>query len=48
MNLVERLARKADQTQQGVRPLAFAVGEHSFVRRVENSAFLSFPSSGRN
>ena len=88
MNLVERLARKADRTQKGVRPLAFAVGvvkkfgddrggslsalltfygflslfplllllvtilgffgggEHSFVRRVENSAFSQFPVVG--
>jgi YihY family inner membrane protein len=88
MNLVERLARKADRTQQSVRPLAFAVGvfkkfgddrggslsallafygflslfplllllvtilgffgggEHSFVRRVENSAFSEFPVVG--
>ncbi len=88
MNLVEWVARKADQTQQGVRPLAFAIGvfkkfgddrggslsalltfygflslfplllllvtilgffgggEHSFVRRVENSAFSQFPVVG--
>jgi YihY family inner membrane protein len=88
MNIVERLARKADTAQQGVRPLAFAVGvfkkfgddrggslaalltfygflslfplllllvtilgffsgsEHSFVLRVENSAFSQFPVVG--
>jgi YihY family inner membrane protein len=88
MNVVERLARKADEAQQGVRPVAFAVGvfkkfgddrggslaalltfygflslfplllllvtilgffsgsEHSFVQRVENSAFSQFPVVG--
>ena len=88
MNIVERLARKADTAQQGVRPIAFAVGvfkkfgddrggslaalltfygflslfplllllvtilgffngsEHSFVQRVENSAFSQFPVVG--
>ncbi len=88
MNIVERLARKADTAQQGVRPIAFAVGvfkkfgddrggslaallafygflslfplllllvtilgffsgsEHSFVQRVENSAFSQFPVAG--
>jgi YihY family inner membrane protein len=88
MNIVERLARKADATQQGIRPFAFAVGvfkkfgddrggslaalltfygflslfplllllvtilgffggsEHSFVQRVENSAFSQFPVVG--
>ena len=88
MNVVERLARRADRAQQGVRPLAFAVGvfkkfgddrggslaalltfygflslfplllllvtilgffggsEHSFVQRVENSAFSQFPVVG--
>jgi YihY family inner membrane protein len=88
MNAVERLARKADTAQQGVRPIAFAVGvfkkfgddrggslaalltfygflslfplllllvtilgffngsEHSFVQRVENSAFSQFPVVG--
>ncbi len=88
MNIVERLARKADTAQQGVRPVAFAVGvfkkfgddrggslaallafygflslfplllllvtilgffngsEHSFVQRVENSAFSQFPVVG--
>lgn len=88
MNVFERIIRKADSTQQGVRPLAFGVGvfkkfgddrgsslaalltfygflslfplllllvtilgfvgggEHSFVRRVENSAFSQFPVVG--
>ena len=88
MNVIERFARKADKIQQGVRPLAFAVGvfkkfgddrggslaalltfygflslfplllllvtilgffngsEHSFVQRVENSAFSQFPVVG--
>jgi YihY family inner membrane protein len=88
MNIVEGLARKADTAQQGVRPIAFAVGvfkkfgddrggslaalltfygflslfplllllvtilgffggsEHSFVQRVENSAFSQFPVVG--
>jgi YihY family inner membrane protein len=88
MNVVERLARKADTMQQGIRPVAFAVGvfkkfgddrggslaalltfygflslfplllllvtilgffngsEHSFVQRVENSAFSQFPVVG--
>ena len=88
MNVVERLVRKADKAQQGVRPLAFVVGvckkfgddrggslaalltfygflslfplllllvtilgffggsEHSFVQRVENSAFSQFPVVG--
>ena len=88
MNVAERLARRADRAQQGVRPLAFAVGvfkkfgddrggslaalltfygflslfplllllvtilgffggaEHSFVQRVENSAFSQFPVVG--
>jgi YihY family inner membrane protein len=88
MNVVERLARRADEAQQGVRPVAFAVGvfkkfgddrggslaalltfygflslfplllllvtilgffngsEHSFVQRVENSAFSQFPVVG--
>jgi YihY family inner membrane protein len=88
VSLVERVARKVDRTQQGARPLAFAVGvfkkfgddrggslsalltfygflslfplllllvtilgfiggsEHSFVRRVENSAFSQFPVVG--
>ena len=88
MNVVEQLVRRADQAQQGVRPLAFAVGvlkkfgddrggslaalltfygflslfplllllvtilgffggsEHSFVGRVENSAFSQFPVVG--
>jgi YihY family inner membrane protein len=88
MNVVERLARRADTAQQGARPLAFAVGvfkkfgddrggslaalltfygflslfplllllvtilgffsgsEHSFVQRVENSAFSQFPVVG--
>jgi len=88
MNVAERLARKADTAQQGVPPIAFAVGvfkkfgddrggslaalltfygflslfplllllvtilgffggaEHSFVRRVENSAFSQFPVVG--
>src|SRR6202046_4060246 len=88
MNVVEGLARRADKAQQGVRPVAFAVGvfkkfgddrggslaalmtfygflslfplllllvtilgffgasEHSFVGRVENSAFSQFPVVG--
>src|SRR5580693_5467924 len=88
MNIVERLARKADTAQQGIRPIAFAVGvfkkfgddrggslaalltfygflslfplllllvtilgffagsEHSFVQRVEHSAFSQFPVVG--
>ena len=88
MNAIERFARKADEVQQGVRPMAFAVGvfkkfgddrggslaalltfygflslfplllllvtilgffngsEHSFVQRVENSAFSQFPVVG--
>jgi YihY family inner membrane protein len=88
MNIVERLARRADTAQQGVRPIAFAVGvfkkfgddrggslaalltfygflslfplllllvtilgffggsEHSFVQRVEHSAFSQFPVVG--
>ena len=88
MNVVERLTRSADKAQQGVRPVAFAVGvfkkfgddrggslaalltfygflslfplllllvtilgffsgsEHSFVQRVENSAFSQFPVVG--
>ena len=88
MNVVEQLARRADKAQQGVRPVAFAVGvfkkfgddrggslaalltfygflslfplllllvtilgffsgsEHSFVQRVENSAFSQFPVVG--
>jgi YihY family inner membrane protein len=88
MNVVERLARKADKAQQGVPPIAFAIGvfkkfgddrggslaalltfygflslfplllllvtilgffngsEHSFVLRVENSAFSQFPVVG--
>ena len=88
MNVVERLARRADKAQQGVRPVAFAIGvlkkfgddrggslaalltfygflslfplllllvtilgffsgsEHSFVQRVENSAFSQFPVVG--
>ncbi len=88
MNFVERIARRADRTQQGIRPVAFAVGvfkkfgddrgsslaalltfygflslfplllllvtilgffgggEHSLVRRVENSAFSQFPVVG--
>jgi YihY family inner membrane protein len=88
MNVVEGLARRADEAQQGVRPVAFAVGvfkkfgddrggslaalltfygflslfplllllvtilgffsgsEHSFVQRVENSAFSQFPVVG--
>ncbi len=88
MNVVEQLARKADQTQQRVRPIAFVVGvakkfgddrggslaalltfygflslfplllllvtilgffggsEHSFVQRVEHSAFSQFPVVG--
>jgi inner membrane protein YhjD len=88
MSLVERVARKVDRTQQGVRPLAFVVGvfkkfgddrggslsalltfygflslfplllllvtilgfvgggDHSFIRRVENSAFSQFPVVG--
>lgn len=88
MNLFERVARKADQAQQGIRPVAFALGvvkkfgddrggslaalltfygflslfplllllvtilgffggsEHSFVQRVENSAFSQFPVVG--
>src|SRR5580692_7991 len=89
MNVIEQLARRADKAQQGVRPVAFAIGvfkkfgddrggslaalltfygflslfplllllvtlagffgggEHSFVHRVENSAFSQFPSFGR-
>ena len=88
MNVVERLARRADTAQQGVRPVAFAVGvfkkfgddrggslaalltfygflslfplllllvtilgffsgsAHSFVQRVEDSAFSQFPVVG--
>ena len=88
MNVIERFARKADEAQQGIRPIAFAVGvfkkfgddrggslaalltfygflslfplllllvtilgffngsEHSFVQRVENSAFSLFPVVG--
>lgn len=88
MNVVERLARRADEAQQGIGPIAFAVGvfkkfgddrggslaalltfygflslfplllllvtilgffggsEHSFVQRVENSAFSQFPVVG--
>jgi YihY family inner membrane protein len=88
MNVLERLARRADSVQQGVRPVAFAVGvfkkfgddrggslaalltfygflslfplllllvtilgffggtEHSFVQRVEDSAFSQFPVVG--
>jgi YihY family inner membrane protein len=88
MNIVERLARKADAAQQGIRPIAFVMGvvkkfgddrggslaalltfygflslfplllllvtilgffggsEHSFVQRVENSAFSQFPVVG--
>ena len=88
MNVIERFARKADEAQQGIRPIAFAVGvfkkfgddrggslaalltfygflslfplllllvtilgffngsEHSFVQRVENSAFSQFPVVG--
>jgi YihY family inner membrane protein len=88
MNVVEGLARRADKAQQGVRPVAFAVGvfkkfgddrggslaalltfygflslfplllllvtilgffsgsEHSFVQRVEHSAFSQFPVVG--
>jgi YihY family inner membrane protein len=88
VNFVERLARKADEAQQGVRPISFALGvvkkygddrggslaalltfygflslfplllllvtilgffggsEHSFVQRVENSAFSQFPVVG--
>lgn len=88
MNFVERIARRADSTQQGIRPIAFAFGvfkkfgddrgsslaalltfygflslfplllvlvtvlgffgggPHSWVRRVENSAFSQFPVVG--
>ncbi len=88
MNVVERVVRRVDHAQQGLRPLAFAIGvfkkfgddrggslsallafygflslfplllllvtilgffgggEHSFVQRVENSAFSQFPVVG--
>src|ERR1700744_6644515 len=88
MNVAEQLVRRLDRAQQGVRPLAFAVGvikkfgddrggslaalltfygflslfplllllvtilgffgggQHSFVQRVEHSAFSPFPVVG--